>query len=213
MHTTYYQTQPAHSVVRNLTAVLIALIITFGLFVVMQKLIENKQTQVNQPKPTPVINLTHVIKESPLIEKTKPRPKPERVPTPIEQTKIFETTPDDSGIFTQYAPEIKIAGPTEPIVTQITIDEGEARPIVRIEPKYPPQAARDGIEGWVKLSFSIGTLGQVQEILVIDSQPKWTFDRQAKRALAKWKYKPQIVAGRPQQQNGMMVVLDFKLHQ
>ena len=89
--------------------------------------------------------------------------------------------------------------------------DGEATPIVRIEPRYPIQAARDGKEGWVKLSFTINEVGGVEDVEVIEAQPKRIFDREAKRALRKWKYKPKIVEGKPVKQFSMKVQLDFKL--
>ena len=86
-------------------------------------------------------------------------------------------------------------------------------PIVRIEPKSPAQAARDGKEGWVKLSFTINEVGGVEDVDVIDADPKRVFDREAKRALRKWKYKPKVEDGKPMKQPGMKVQLDFKLDQ
>jgi protein TonB len=91
--------------------------------------------------------------------------------------------------------------------------DGDATPIVRIEPQYPIAAARDGKEGWVQLSFSIDELGGVVDIEVIDAEPKRLFDREAKRALSKWKYKSKIVDGKPIKQTGLQVQLDFKLNQ
>jgi protein TonB len=90
-------------------------------------------------------------------------------------------------------------------------EDGDARPIVRVEPKYPIVAAQEGLEGWVHLSFSITSSGTVSKIQVIEAQPKRVFNQAAKRALAKWKYKPNIFAGKAQVQDGMMVMLDFKL--
>jgi protein TonB len=91
--------------------------------------------------------------------------------------------------------------------------DGEATPIVRIDPKYPVQAARDGREGWVKLQFTINELGGVEDIVVLEAEPKRLFDREARRALAKWKYRPKIVDGKAEKQFNMFVQLDFTLEQ
>lgn len=85
-------------------------------------------------------------------------------------------------------------------------------PIVRIEPKYPIQAARDGKEGWVELAFIINELGGVEDVDVINAEPKRVFDREAKRALRKWKYKPLVENGKPVKQYNMTVRLDFTLN-
>lgn len=89
--------------------------------------------------------------------------------------------------------------------------DGDATPIVRIEPQYPIAAARDGKEGWVQLSFTINKLGGVEDVKVIKSKPKRVFDKEARRALKKWKYKPRIIDGKAQRVPGQTVQLDFSL--
>ena len=103
----------------------------------------------------------------------------------------------------------KNAPGTEPVGDKA--DDGQPLPIVTIEPKYPSIAARDGIEGWVQLSFTVNEVGGVEDIQVIDSNPQRIFDREARKALAKWKYAPRVVNGIPVRQPGLTVQLDFKL--
>jgi protein TonB len=54
-------------------------------------------------------------------------------------------------------------------------------------------------------------MGGVEDVEVLDADPKRIFDRNAKRALRKWKYRPKIVDGIAQKQFGLEVQLDFKL--
>ena len=62
-------------------------------------------------------------------------------------------------------------------------------PIVKIEPKYPPLAARNRIEGRVRLRFNINEVGGVEDIRVLGGENLEVFSAQAKRALRKWKYR------------------------
>ena len=79
-------------------------------------------------------------------------------------------------------------------------------PIVRIEPKYPKQAAEQNIEGSVVLGFTINADGSTDNIKVISADPQGVFDSEAIRALKKWRYKP---VSNPAQQH--LVQLDFAL--
>lgn len=67
------------------------------------------------------------------------------------------------------------------------------------------------IEGWVRLTFDIDTQGIPQNIVIVESQPKNVFDKEAIRALKKWSYKPKIVDGQPVVQKDMEVLLEFRL--
>ncbi|WP_286234953.1 M56 family metallopeptidase [Thalassotalea sediminis] len=80
------------------------------------------------------------------------------------------------------------------------------QPIVRVNPTYPAEAADNGIEGWVILEFGVTPNGTVDNIRVIESHPDDVFDKEAKKALAKWRY---MAKDRKQQVN--TVQLSFKL--
>jgi protein TonB len=88
--------------------------------------------------------------------------------------------------------------------------EGGIIPIVTIAPNYPRKAAIAKIEGWVKVEFTITETGTVINPKVVDSRPPRIFDREALRAILKYKFKAKIVDGVHQQQVATQQI-DFKL--
>lgn len=73
--------------------------------------------------------------------------------------------------------------------------EGEIIPVVVIRPIYPREAALSGTEGWVKVEFTITETGIVKDPSVIEAEPPRVFNREAIRAILKWKFKPRVVDG------------------
>ena len=88
--------------------------------------------------------------------------------------------------------------------------EGDIIPLVRIQPQYPRRAAMAKIEGWVTIEFTITETGSVTDPVVVDSKPPRVFDREAIRAILKWKFKPRVVDGQPVARRATQT-LDFKL--
>ena len=122
----------------------------------------------------------------------KPPPPPQlqtQAPQQVVQQRLDIETPDISASFT--------GGPVVAAGWQ-TGDgaaDGDIVPIVRIEPTYPRDALLHGLEGWVPIKFTIAPDGSVLNPSVIDAQPPRVFNREAVRAILRWKFKPRIVDG------------------
>lgn len=67
----------------------------------------------------------------------------------------------------------------------------DVMPIVRINPKYPADAAAAGIEGFVEVSFVVNERGETEQVEVLRSQPENTFDNEVIAAVKRWRYAPQ----------------------
>ncbi|MEZ8305005.1 energy transducer TonB [Vibrio splendidus] len=87
----------------------------------------------------------------------------------------------------------------------------QAMPLYRVEPRYPAKAFKRGAEGHVIMSFTIDETGRPVDIQVTDANPRRMFEREAMRALKKWKYQPKVVDGKAIAQVGQTVKLEFKL--
>ena len=90
------------------------------------------------------------------------------------------------------------------------LSDRDPLPLVRVEPQYPPQAARRGLEGWVQVVFTISTAGSIKNPSVIKSSNP-VFERAALTAVSKWKYQPQMAEGKPIEAPGIKVLLTFKM--
>lgn len=82
----------------------------------------------------------------------------------------------------------------------------EVAPVMRVEPVYPPNAAKEGVEGAVLLSFDIETDGSVSNVKVVEAKPKGIFNRSAKIALRQWVYQQPSV-----KMSNVLVQLDYLL--
>ncbi len=60
----------------------------------------------------------------------------------------------------------------------------------QVEPRYPANAQRRGLEGWVDMDFTIAADGRVKDILVRGSEPAGVFEDAATRAVTQWVFRP-----------------------
>ncbi|PKM28979.1 MAG: energy transducer TonB [Gammaproteobacteria bacterium HGW-Gammaproteobacteria-11] len=95
--------------------------------------------------------------------------------------------------LTASAEQVSLGQPAE---RSEGLDE-EVTPLVDIPPTYPPNALRSGQEGQVTLAFTITAEGRVENLRVIASDPPRVFDREARRAVARWRFTPRQVNGQP----------------
>lgn len=199
--------------VRLLVSILLGAAITFALFYFMAFLVSSTDRKDEEPLENIIVevNTTPPTSSAEVRQRVPPPPPPPPKAPPKAAPAEPEMANSNSGI-NMSLPTVNIGGASTKLSGPGDFgSDGDATPIVRIEPKYPVQAARDGKEGWVKLSFTINEIGGVEDVKVIEAQPKRLFDKEAKRALRKWKYKPKVVDGKPQRQPGLMVQLDFTM--
>jgi protein TonB len=199
---------------RFIASLIVGVVITFGLFVVMAKLIDSGDKSKDEPRENIRVEINTTPPESKAQQRNRVPPPPP--PPPKQPPKPQQPEPEpqiaDNGGMNFNMPSVDVGGVNAGLSGPgALVRDGDATPIVRIEPKFPTKAARDGIEGWVQLKFDINELGAVENVTVTNAEPKRVFDREAKKALRKWKYKPKVVDGKAQRQVGLQVQLDFKL--
>lgn len=69
------------------------------------------------------------------------------------------------------------------------------QPIFRVDPTYPEEAERQGVEGTVNLRAIIAKNGQVQNVAVMDGPP--LLAAAAVSAVRQWRYEPTLVGDQP----------------
>jgi protein TonB len=193
----------------------LAVIVTIALFWLMNFLINNGMDAITDEVKGAAIDFTRVQRDESVQARDRAIPdrpdKPDTPPPPPPMNLANNTAPDSGGVGIN-APAMGrglnldrsgLSAPTD----------GDAIPLVRVPPQYPQRAASRGINGWVQLEFTITESGSVEDIEVVVAEPTGYFERAAERALARWKYKPKIVDGRPARRSGNQVVITFELEQ
>jgi protein TonB len=104
-------------------------------------------------------------------------------------------------------PDLPIAGyvkrPHEVATPAITatketagVSQRDLEPVTTPDPDYPPDAFRDGVEGWAEVEFTVTERGVTRDIQVVAAEPRGVFDAAATNAVAAWTYRPRVVYGR-----------------
>lgn len=198
-------------------AVLFALLFFFAL----QASISLHTTMKAERDDLQFVDFVRVKKTPPLQRKERIKPKkPKRSP---KKPKVKLPKPDAPKVKQQ---PIRAFQPNLPIDLSANSALGDAMvanvsgqvananviPLVRINPIYPKRAKMMKQEGYVRLEFTITQLGTVKDVVVVEAKPEHMFEKAAKRALLKWKFKPKIVNQKAQQQRATLQI-DFRLDQ
>jgi len=88
----------------------------------------------------------------------------------------------------------------------------DATPIKRFPPKYPINEARAGRDGWVVVSYIVEPDGSTSNMLIESSSGSKGFEKEARRAIKRWKFQPAIENGEAIQQCKNTVQLDYIMH-
>ncbi|KAF1696202.1 energy transducer TonB [Pseudoxanthomonas jiangsuensis] len=127
-------------------------------------------TLVDAPPPPPIKELSP--------------PKPSPVPPPPEAPPVDVAEPRPTDVFTPPAPPAPPA-PVADIQASVDISSKNMNP-----PRYPPAAARAGIEGEVILVIDVDANGNVTNVSVEKSSRNRDLDRAAMEAARKWRFNP-----------------------
>lgn len=206
---------------RGLIAALLAVGVTFGLFLFMFKLISSGGNNTEEMEAIAGIHFGPVDIPDEIMTKNRRIPKkppPPKDPPPPPKMQVSKLDQSVQNMPVLDLPNLDIpmtSGEGMYIGNVAAIDkteEGDIIPIVVIRPMYPREAALAGTEGWVKVAFTITAIGTVKDPKVIDAKPPRIFNREALRAILKWKFKPRVIDGvavdRPATQT-----IDFNLDQ
>jgi TonB family protein len=130
---------------------------------------------------------------------------------------VFPPSQSNGGDRGRDVIEVGHVAPLEPVVFSRSHEErslllpgsdADPQPTVRILPVYPPNARG---EGWVLVQFDISPAGTVTHAAAIDAQPRGMFEKNALRAIERWRYRPAVMDGRAVERRGLRVLLRFEL--
>lgn len=202
---------------RYAVSLLLGVVVAGLLFALMDALVSGNESAQVSAQDVKFVDFIRVkrdevtrTKEREVPEKPEPPKKP---PPPQLATQAQDTRPNPPQLNINM-PNIgaSFAG-TGPYLGDpfggANMGDGDVIPIVQIEPQYPREALINCVGGVVNLRFTILEDGSVEDPEVISSEPPRLFDREALRAIIRWKFKPRIVDGRPVKREATLP-LEFK---
>lgn len=195
---------------RYASSILVASGVTFGLFFIMQLLIATGNDKLVEDDSVRRLDMFQAERDEDVRrderEVEKP-PEPEIPPeVDIPQREALKPTTSINMQVASVSADINVGGG----LFDGTMD-GEYLPIVKPSPIYPRRALERGVSGWVIVEFTVTELGQTENPIVIQEEPKGYFGRAAVNAAKKFKYKPKVVNGEPIRVPGVKNKITFNI--
>ncbi len=191
---------------RFVASVAVGTVVTVLLFVLMHRLINSGDEIGVDRREGGLAGFIRTPREELVRERERLRPEepppPEEQP-PFPQTEVVRLTDQPQAALNFDVPGVPVSstvpnpmfdGPWSPGTVPT---DGEMVPIVQVAPRYPAEAVREKLEGWVRLQFTILADGSVADPEVLESQPGRVFDSSARVAILRWRFRPRVVNGEP----------------
>ena len=197
------------AILRLGTSAILGLMVTFSLIVLMFKLIDSGNKEMDEKEAIKIADFLHVERERTTNEKVAEIEKPDEPEPPPE-------LPDDNIEF--ETPENMVSMAAAPVANKLSVGLGSfARdtdfiPVYVPQPQYPRRAQSRGKEGYAVIQVIITTTGGVRDPIMVEEDPEgWGFGRAALKAANKLKYNPRVVDGVPQEVSDVFYKFTFQM--
>ena len=199
-------------IVRWAASMVMAALITLGLFYFMQALIATGEGLDEPLNVVKIVDSTTPEIELEVIEEIDKPELIEEVTEIVEEVERQVTISDGPDLNIDRS-QVQIDTGLELSNASISATDGDYLPLVAIAPQYPTRAAQRGIQGWCLVSFTVDGLGNVVEetIVVVDAEPPNIFDRSSERAAARFKFQPRVVDGQGVEVPGVQYLFRYEL--
>lgn len=196
-------------VMRYVSAILLALGVTYGLIFIMSQLIASGNPVITDQEVAGIVDFVRIKQDESVRAKDREVEKPEKPQTPppampkpqIDLAKINLKT--NTGV--NFNTGLNISADS------LAASDGDYLPIVKVAPIYPRRALSRGIEGYVIVEFMVTKLGTVENVVVVEANPTGYFERAAIKAASRFKYKPKVINGEPVDVAGVRNQITFKI--
>jgi protein TonB len=202
------QQEDANMFANFATAITSSTAVTLALLYVMNLLIGIQPQALVEPRERTKLDWIHVPDPEEPPETIKQKLKRETFEPPVppitEMTGDPETGPGYSVPPAPPPPVGKYNGPGT------LIQDGPLVALVRVSPTYPARAQQSGLEGWVLVQFDVLATGTVANIRVVESSAT-IFEDAARRAAARFRYKPRVIDGVAIETSGIQNLFSFHM--
>lgn len=196
--------------VRMIVAALFAIPVAFGLFAIMNKLIDRdfENPEIKNRKVAEIVRPDEEIEVNVKQEKPEKVEDPEQ-PPPEMQPLEFDMDMDVDVVNTAPTARVDVSISS----SGMSSGDGEYLPIVKVAPIYPRRAQTRGISGYCIVEYTVTTTGAIRDPMAVDCQPSGVFESASVKAATKFKYKPRVVDGEPIEVAGVQNKFTYELEQ
>ncbi|MDO9318768.1 MAG: energy transducer TonB [Gammaproteobacteria bacterium] len=197
--------------IRWFVAMVLAALITLGLFYLMQALIATGEAFTQRATVVKVVDATMPDIRMEVVREVE-RPQPiEQLDTPPPPAAERQANLDSGPSLSIERAAVQVDADLEIGGASISITDGEMLPLVNVTPTYPTRAASRGIEGWCQVSFTVTDTGGVRDVIVVDAEPPEIFDTASVRAAEKFKFQPKVVDGKGVEVPNVQYIFRYEL--
>ena len=201
------------SLIRLFVGLPIAAVITFLLFMLMQRLILTDEVVIEEAGDELRISISEEVEDLQVrqrevtmddVNDVEPPPPPPQI-----ERQVAEAPSEDMNTIAGEIPEFDAPDLGSGDVS-FDVSDRDAQPMVRIPPQYPPRAAERGTEGYCLMQFDVTPDGTPTNIIALDCSSS-LFERSSVRAVERWRYEPKIQNGNAVWRRGVQTRLDYQL--
>lgn len=186
-----------------------AALTTIALIYGMHVLIDRDYSEPDVIDSAPIIEI--VMKDPDPIKNEYEQPKKIPEPEAVPELPDVELSLGDNSV-TGLVPGFS-KPPLTDVIPGIGLGGGNLVKQVMIAPVYPRRALQRGIEGFVDVAYDVTAYGTTTNLHILHAEPEGVFEKAALAAVAKWKFRPQMVDDEPVATTNLRERLRFSIEQ